>query len=303
MKVYIVTILTVIDYRNQLSNMDNLNQNDRNYYILTHDNEENIIADSDMQQIDFEIKCTDVCNPYILARTDMPSQLPGYGANNHSFVYDVLKKLKIGGYNVGGDIPESMDSQNEKDGTSSESPYEFSSPIYNISSPAYVSDDEISLPMKFTNMVKAVATLTAEQENTLYNAVREAIADNLHEEMTELELKRDQLLAEIGALESPEMLILQYGGDPNVYNPKYSIEIDFSDLKYNTFYMWSRINFVGYYLCDLLSKNSKVLYKHTLEYKVDGSHNCKLAVIKKSKDAVPFIELPYSTSSKQFNSR
>jgi hypothetical protein len=148
-------------------------------------------------------------------------------------------------------------------------------------------------------MVKEVAKLTAEQERLLIYAIRDAILEGLHNELSDLEL-RDQLLAEIGALESSNGV--QYGGDPNIYNPKYSIEIDFSDLKYNTFYMWSRINFVGYYLCDLLSKNSRVLFKHTLEYKVDGSHTCKL-VIKKSKEAVPFIEIPYSTSSKQFHIR
>jgi hypothetical protein len=194
-----------------------------------------------------------------------------------------------------------VDSQNEDLGTSSDNPYGKNSPAYVADSPdVIVGEDEsssIDLPTKFTNMVKEVAKLTAEQERLLIYAIRDAILEGLHNELSELEL-RDQLLSEIGAVD-PSNGGVQYGGNPDVYNPKYSIEIDFSDLKYNNFYIWSRVNFVGYYLCDLLSKNSRILYKHTLEYNVDGGHTCKL-VIKKSKDAIQFIELPYNTSSKQF---
>ena len=65
---------------------------------------------------------------------------------------------------------------------------------------------------------------------------------------------------------------IQTGGD-------YIYTIQFTNLKYNSIYLFSKLNFIGYVLADSIFKEYNRQFQYNLNYKLDGSDSCKLTLV------------------------
>ena len=71
---------------------------------------------------------------------------------------------------------------------------------------------------------------------------------------------------------------IQRGGNYNVYT------ISFTNLEYNSIYLFSKLNFIGYALTSILFRNYYKKFQYVLKYKLDGSDSCKIILFETEQD-------------------
>ena len=75
--------------------------------------------------------------------------------------------------------------------------------------------------------------------------------------------------------------------------------INFTDLEYNSVYLFSRLNFIGFYLTEKIYELYNDNYNYRLQYKLDGSKSCRLTLMETNKD-VKFKKYNITSSNRFF---